>query len=148
MNRDATARLTEIREQIDSLDEQILGLLNRRSALSREVGQLKSDSLDVVFKPFREKEVMEKLLALSDGCLPEKHLRAIYRKIRRPAYFSPSRRRPPASRCSSRRACRAAADLGRPRLCAAAQRVHAGTPVHVDLWGEPVAARAWDRWAG
>jgi 4-methylaminobutanoate oxidase (formaldehyde-forming) len=26
----------------------------------------------------------------------------------------------------------------------AAQRVHAGTPVHIDLWGEPVAATAWD----
>jgi 4-methylaminobutanoate oxidase (formaldehyde-forming) len=26
----------------------------------------------------------------------------------------------------------------------AAQRRHAGTPVQVDLWGEPVAARAWD----
>ncbi|MEN9629875.1 MAG: hypothetical protein RJA10_3103 [Pseudomonadota bacterium] len=29
---------------------------------------------------------------------------------------------------------------------AAALRVHAGTPVHVDLWGQPVAATAWDRW--
>ncbi|MFO1325833.1 MAG: FAD-dependent oxidoreductase [Rubrivivax sp.] len=28
----------------------------------------------------------------------------------------------------------------------AAQRVHAGTPVQVDLWGEPVPATAWDRW--
>ena len=28
----------------------------------------------------------------------------------------------------------------------AAQRVHQGTPVSVDLWGEPVAARAWDQW--
>jgi heterotetrameric sarcosine oxidase gamma subunit len=29
---------------------------------------------------------------------------------------------------------------------AAAQQVHAGTPVQIDLWGEPVAATAWDRW--
>jgi len=28
----------------------------------------------------------------------------------------------------------------------AAQRVHAGTPAHIDLWGEPVAATAWDQW--
>ena len=27
---------------------------------------------------------------------------------------------------------------------AAAQRVHAGTPVQIDLWGEPVGATAWD----
>ncbi len=30
---------------------------------------------------------------------------------------------------------------------AAAQQQHAGTPVEIDLWGEPVAATAWDRWA-
>jgi 4-methylaminobutanoate oxidase (formaldehyde-forming) len=29
----------------------------------------------------------------------------------------------------------------------AAAMVHAGTPVSVDLWGEPVGARAWDRWS-
>jgi 4-methylaminobutanoate oxidase (formaldehyde-forming) len=29
----------------------------------------------------------------------------------------------------------------------AAAVAHAGTPVSVDLWGETVGARAWDRWA-
>jgi 4-methylaminobutanoate oxidase (formaldehyde-forming) len=28
----------------------------------------------------------------------------------------------------------------------AAQRVHSGTPVQIDQWGEPVAATAWDVW--
>ncbi len=28
----------------------------------------------------------------------------------------------------------------------AAQAVHAGTPIQADLWGEPVAATAWDAW--
>ncbi|MGL6110508.1 MAG: aminomethyltransferase family protein, partial [Rubrivivax sp.] len=28
----------------------------------------------------------------------------------------------------------------------AAQRMHHGTRVHIDLWGEPVAATAWDQW--
>jgi 4-methylaminobutanoate oxidase (formaldehyde-forming) len=28
----------------------------------------------------------------------------------------------------------------------AAQRVHSGTPVQIDLWGEPAAATAWDVW--
>ena len=28
-----------------------------------------------------------------------------------------------------------------------AAAVHAGTPVTVDLWGEAVGARAWDRWS-
>jgi len=29
---------------------------------------------------------------------------------------------------------------------AAALQVHAGTPVGVELWGEPVSATAWDVW--
>ena len=29
---------------------------------------------------------------------------------------------------------------------AAAQRAHHGTKVQIDLWGEPVAATAWDVW--
>ena len=28
----------------------------------------------------------------------------------------------------------------------AAQRAHAGTPVAIDLWGEAIAATAWDAW--
>jgi glycine cleavage system aminomethyltransferase T/glycine/D-amino acid oxidase-like deaminating enzyme len=28
----------------------------------------------------------------------------------------------------------------------AAHRVHQGTPMHIDLWGEPVQATAWDSW--
>lgn len=77
----STERLTEIRDQIDQLDEGIVDLLNKRAALSREVGELKSRSLDVVFKPFREKEVLNRLGQLNPGILPEDHLRAIYREI-------------------------------------------------------------------
>ena len=28
----------------------------------------------------------------------------------------------------------------------AAQRQHTGTPMHIELWGERIAAKAWDRW--
>jgi 4-methylaminobutanoate oxidase (formaldehyde-forming) len=28
----------------------------------------------------------------------------------------------------------------------AAQRVHQGTPVRIDLWGRAVGAKAWDHW--
>lgn len=81
MNSDATLRLTEIRGQIDDLDVQLLDLLTRRASLSREVGHIKSNSLDIVFKPFREKEVLNRLAELNSGVLPEDHLRSIYREI-------------------------------------------------------------------
>jgi len=80
-------RFQELRREIDGLDKDILALLNRRAACSMEVGRIKAGAGDVVFKPFREKEVLEKLLQKSRGPMPEKHLKAVYREI-----FSSSRR--------------------------------------------------------
>ncbi|MEW5772945.1 MAG: prephenate dehydratase [Thermodesulfobacteriota bacterium] len=80
-------RLAELRTEIDAIDLAVLDLLTRRAGCSLEVGRIKAGTRDMIFKPFREKEVMDKLLAVSDGTLPEKHLRAIYREI-----FSSSRR--------------------------------------------------------
>ncbi len=78
--------LQRIREEISRLDQEILGLLNRRAGLSLEVGDIKSRSRDNVFKPFREKEILNGLARNNPGPLPEGHLRNIYREI-----FSSSR---------------------------------------------------------
>lgn len=75
------ARLEEIRGDIDAIDSELLALLNRRAALSLEVGRLKQDRQDMVFKPFREKEVLARLAGANPGPLPEDHLRTIYREI-------------------------------------------------------------------
>ncbi len=78
--------LKRIRSEISRLDQEILELLNRRAGLSLEVGSIKSQSRDNVFKPFREKEVLNGLAQKNSGPLPEEHLRSIYREI-----FSSSR---------------------------------------------------------
>ncbi|WP_243312440.1 prephenate dehydratase [Fundidesulfovibrio agrisoli] len=75
------APLDHIREAIDAADKQLLELLNKRAAYSLEVGRLKAGSNEPVFKPFREKEVLEKLTRANPGPLPNEHLRAIYREI-------------------------------------------------------------------
>jgi len=83
---DQEQNLKDIRDQISTIDEGILDLLNRRASLSLQVGEIKSRSRDSVFKPFREKEVMNALAGKNKGPLPEEHLRAVYREI-----FSSSR---------------------------------------------------------
>lgn len=75
------APLDNVRDAIDQVDRDMLSLLNRRAALSLEVGRLKAGSDEPVFKPFREKEVLEKLSGLNPGPLPDEHLRAVYREI-------------------------------------------------------------------
>lgn len=86
VSEEVQQRLVEVRDEIDDVDRHILELLSRRAALSLEVGRIKAGNKDIIFKPFREKEVMQALLAKSDGTLPEEHLRSIYREI-----FSSSR---------------------------------------------------------
>ena len=73
--------LDDVREGIDQVDRDLLALLNKRAALSLTVGRLKAGSDEPVFKPFREKEVLEKLTRENPGPLPAEHLRAIYREI-------------------------------------------------------------------
>ena len=83
---DAPQRLTAIRGEIDSVDQELLALFNRRAALSLEVGRIKAGDPGIVFKPLREREVLDGLARKNDGPLPEEHLRAIWREI-----FSSSR---------------------------------------------------------
>ena len=85
-SRPADERLSAIRHEIDAVDQDLLGLLNRRAALSREVGRIKAGASGIIFRPVREKEVLDSLAARNPGLLPEGHLRAIWREI-----FSSSR---------------------------------------------------------
>ena len=82
----ADERLSTIRHEIDAVDQDLLDLFNRRAALSREVGRIKAGSPGIIFRPVREKEVLDSLAARNPGPLPEDHLRAIWREI-----FSSSR---------------------------------------------------------
>ncbi|MBW1894449.1 MAG: prephenate dehydratase [Deltaproteobacteria bacterium] len=77
----AMKRLKQIRNEIDKIDEKLLDLLNKRAGRCLEVGDLKSKFRETVFKPFREKEVFERLKEANPGILPDKHLHSIYREI-------------------------------------------------------------------
>jgi len=71
--------LDALRQRINAVDDAIVELLHERARLSRQVGSLKEGA--TVFQPFREKEVLDRLLSLPGDDLPPEHLRAIYREI-------------------------------------------------------------------
>ncbi len=73
--------LSELRDEIDRIDAQLVELLKERSACVHEVGQLKKADNAPVFVPERESALIAKLLKLNDGVLPEKSLLAIWRQI-------------------------------------------------------------------
>lgn len=78
---ESASRLSGIRAEIDAIDGQLLDLLNKRATLSREVGQIKRKGEELVFKPLRERDLLDKLARKNPGPLPEEHLTAIWREI-------------------------------------------------------------------
>lgn len=70
-----------LRQQIDTTDEQILALINRRLELARQIGELKNRAELAVLDPKREKEVFDHLRRLNQGPLTDEGLRNIFREI-------------------------------------------------------------------
>ncbi|MCH2206997.1 MAG: prephenate dehydratase [Lentisphaerales bacterium] len=73
--------LSELRVQIDAIDEQIVTLINKRYGLVHEVGKWKNSNSHEIYVPEREKALLERLGKLNKGPLPNITLRAIYREI-------------------------------------------------------------------
>jgi chorismate mutase / prephenate dehydratase len=73
--------LQALRDRIDAVDKELLGLLNRRAALALEVGALKKQEGSVVFRPEREAQVIDGLKAANPGPLATASVAPIWREI-------------------------------------------------------------------
>ncbi|HWP13251.1 MAG TPA: prephenate dehydratase [Ramlibacter sp.] len=73
--------LSALRVEIDSLDRELLKLLNRRAALANEVGEIKRAEGSPVFRPEREAQVINGLQAANPGPLKDVNLASIWREI-------------------------------------------------------------------
>ncbi len=71
--------LSQLRQQIDALDKQIVALLNERAQVSVEIGKVKAPG--DVYSPGREAEVFERVLKTSSGAIQPEALRAIYSEV-------------------------------------------------------------------
>ncbi len=75
------ASLEPLRQQIDSLDESIVELLNARARVVVEIGKVKQQQNSPIYAPDREKTVLEKVRWLNKGPLPDRCLEAVYREL-------------------------------------------------------------------
>ena len=73
--------LGECREQIDSIDKQLVGLMNQRAVLASQIGKLKADSNAEFHVPSRERQVQERVAAYNQGPLPSEALHGIFREL-------------------------------------------------------------------
>jgi chorismate mutase / prephenate dehydratase len=70
-----------LRAGIDSVDEEIVRLLDRRARLARRVGEIKQRNGLQAYAPAREREVLNRVTALSAGDFPKRGLEAVFREI-------------------------------------------------------------------
>jgi chorismate mutase/prephenate dehydratase len=71
--------IDSLRKEIDRLDGELLGLLQRRAALARRVGALKGGAL--AYRPERESEILRRVAAQTGDPLPAESVTRVFREI-------------------------------------------------------------------
>jgi chorismate mutase/prephenate dehydratase len=73
--------LDELRDEIDSLDDELLKLINRRMEVVHKVGELKNSTGGAIYRPEREKAIINRLDLQNDGKLNKHAIEAIFLEI-------------------------------------------------------------------
>ena len=73
--------LQELRNRIDDLDDQLLAILNERMELVQKVGELKRSSKSIIYRPEREKQILDRLEKRNEGLLTRQAIDAIFFEI-------------------------------------------------------------------
>jgi chorismate mutase/prephenate dehydratase len=75
------AKLPELRQSIDAVDNELLRLLNERARLVQEVGAIKTSLKQPFYVPDRERQILERLQAQNEGPFPSEALRPVFSEI-------------------------------------------------------------------
>ena len=73
--------LSEFRQRIDELDNQIVRLLNERARVVVDIGETKRHSNAPIYDSDREQDVLRRIAEFNEGPLLPKTLQAIYREM-------------------------------------------------------------------
>lgn len=73
--------ITGFREEIDSLDSQLLAFFNRRAALALEIGRIKKVLTLPVYDPSREKRIFERMKNDNPGPLDDGAVVRLFERV-------------------------------------------------------------------
>jgi len=77
----ANSALARCRVQIDDVDRRILDLLNERTRIVEEIGQVKRAAKMPIYEPKREDEVFENVTRNNVGPLPADAVKRVFERI-------------------------------------------------------------------
>lgn len=75
------AGLEGLRDKLDAIDNELLKLLNERMEVVHQVGVLKAQSGGAIYRPEREKAIIERLESLNDGKLNKAAIEALFLEV-------------------------------------------------------------------
>ena len=75
------AGLLDLRNKLDNIDDQLLKLINERMEVVHEVGVLKAHSGGAIYRPEREKAIIDRLESLNEGKLNRAAIEALFLEI-------------------------------------------------------------------
>ena len=83
MNEAMLKELGVVRDQIDSIDAQLLALLNERARCAEHVGEIKSRYGEAghLYRPEREAQVLRRIQDLNQGPLPNESVTFFFREV-------------------------------------------------------------------
>ena len=70
-----------LRDKLDTIDNTLLKLINERMQIVKDVGTLKAQSGGAIYRPEREKAIIERLDSLNDGLLNKSAIEALFLEI-------------------------------------------------------------------
>lgn len=73
--------LNNLRNQLDNIDNELLKLLNNRMDIVHQVGELKAQSGGAIYRPEREKAIIDRLDDLNDGKLNRAAIEALFLEV-------------------------------------------------------------------
>lgn len=73
--------IAEWRRRIDSIDQQLMGLLNSRSACAVEIGRIKRALGLPIYSPEREAWILERVMRENPGPLDPLAVRRVFERI-------------------------------------------------------------------
>jgi chorismate mutase/prephenate dehydratase len=81
MKMGAEEKIKIHRQKIETIDGQILRLLNERAEVAREVGKVKSEANMDAYSPQREEEILKRLNLPNPGPFPQGAISPVFREI-------------------------------------------------------------------
>ena len=75
------ARVSDLRRRIDQIDDQLMKLLNSRSACAVEIGRIKRHIGMAVYQPEREKWILDRAERNNPGPLDSGAVRRVFERV-------------------------------------------------------------------